>query len=137
LYLLFSRHWQHRYPTLQDIKAIQQSRNPQRLNYAWHRFTLVLMILTLLVALYTGLGMYKPVQFSWIVESVGGDWQALRIAHFLPVLLIAFLVWQHVQRVLKIGQIPLLQSIFVDAYRPKSSGNHSPILTDSSPPDPH
>jgi thiosulfate reductase cytochrome b subunit len=80
---------------------------------------LVGMIGTLLLSLYTGLGMYKPVQWSWIVDSVGGDWQALRIAHFIPVVLVILLVIQHLQNVLHIGQKPLLQSIFIDAYRPK------------------
>jgi thiosulfate reductase cytochrome b subunit len=119
VYLLVSGHWRRRYASYQDLKALQQSHNSQRRNYAWHRLTLVGMIGTLLLSLYTGLGMYKPVQWSWIVDSVGGDWQALRIAHFVPVVLMTLLVLQHIQKVLHIGQMPLLQSIFVDAYRPK------------------
>jgi thiosulfate reductase cytochrome b subunit len=123
VYLLMSGHWRHRYPSAQDVKALQQSQNPQRRAYAWHRFTLVGLILTLLFSLYTGLGMYKPVQWSWIVDSVGGDWQALRIAHFLPVVFLTLLVLQHLQKLWQIGQQPLLESIFVDAYRPKKSSS--------------
>lgn len=121
LYLLISGHWRRRYPNLQDLKALSFSHNPKRRTYAWHRLTLVGLILTLLLSLYTGLGMYKPVQLSWIVESVGGDWQALRIAHFLPVVVIVALATAHVSHIFKIGEWALVQSIFFDAYRPKKA----------------
>jgi thiosulfate reductase cytochrome b subunit len=121
LYLLLSGHWQQRYPNLQDLKALSFSQNPKRRTYAWHRLTLVAMILTLGLSLYTGLGMYKPVQLSWIVDSVGGDWQALRIAHFIPVVVIVALAATHVSHIFKIGDWPLVQSIFFDAYRPKKT----------------
>ncbi len=117
VYLLVSRHWQQRYPSLKDLKAIQSGKNPKRITYSWHRITILLLIATLLWSLVTGLGMYKPVQFSWIVSLVGGEWQALRIAHFLPVVAIVLLSWSHIRHGLKIGGWPLLQSIFVDAYR--------------------
>jgi thiosulfate reductase cytochrome b subunit len=120
VYLLLSGHWRRRYPRVQDLKALSQSRNPKRRTYAWHRITLVAMISTLLLSLYTGLGMYKPVQLSWILDSVGGDWQALRIAHFLPVVVIVALGITHVRHILKIGDWPMAQSIFFDTYRPKS-----------------
>lgn len=129
IYLLVSGHWRHRYPSVKDFKALRYSTNSVRLNYAWHRFTLVLMVLTLLFSLYTGLGMYKPVQLSWIVASFGNDWQALRIAHFLPVVMITLLGWQHVSRMWRLGQGPLLQSIWVDTWRPSLK------LTQTSPAD--
>lgn len=121
IYLLVSRHWQRRYPGLKDLKALQSSSNPKRVRYAWHRITMLSLVITLLWSLYTGLGMYKPVQLSWILNLVGGDWQALRIAHFLPVTVLTVLISLHVWHGFKVGGWPLLQSIFVDAYRSKSN----------------
>ncbi len=117
LYLLISGHWRRRYPTLKDLKAIGSSSSPQRIRYAWHRITILLMILVSLMALYTGLGMYKPVQLAWIVDSVGGDWQALRISHFIPVVAIPALALFHVALGFSVGGWSLLQSIIVDGYR--------------------
>lgn len=126
LYLVVSGHWQHRYPSLRDLRALRFSHNPVRLDYAWHRLTLVLMVLTLLFSLYTGLGMYKPVQLSWIIASFGNDWQALRVAHFLPVVVIVVLGWQHVSRMWRLGRGPLLQSIWVDTFRFSLKSTQSP-----------
>uniref|UniRef100_B8HW75 Cytochrome b561 bacterial/Ni-hydrogenase domain-containing protein n=1 Tax=Cyanothece sp. (strain PCC 7425 / ATCC 29141) TaxID=395961 RepID=B8HW75_CYAP4 len=121
VYLIISGHGRRRYPSPQDLKALRLTTNPKRITYAWHRLTLLMMILTLLSSLYTGLGMYKPVQFDWIVESFGNDWQALRIAHFLPVVMIVILARNHIGYIFKIGDWPLLQSIFVDADRQKDA----------------
>jgi thiosulfate reductase cytochrome b subunit len=116
VYLLGSKHWRHRYPSLQDIKALQRSQNPQRKNYALHRLTLLALVLVLLLSLYTGLGMYKPLQLGWILTSIG-DWQALRISHFLPVVLLPLFMLIHVRQAWVIGGWQLIQSIIVDAYR--------------------
>ncbi len=117
VYVFMSRHWQRRYPGKKDLKCIVKKANPKRVNYAWHRLTLLALIVMLLLGLYTGLGMYKPVQFAWIVSSLGGDWMALRIAHLLPVLVLPILAVIHVWRGYQVGGFTLLQSILFDAYR--------------------
>lgn len=135
IYLLVSRHWQRRYASLQDLKALWLSRNPQRRTYAWHRLTLIFLILTLLLSLYTGLGMFKPVQFHWIVASLGNDWQALRVAHFLPVVLIPLLAWGHLRHILRLGGWLLAQSMFWDTFRSgRSPQGQTPAVIDKSEP---
>ncbi|MBD2101246.1 cytochrome b/b6 domain-containing protein [Leptolyngbya sp. FACHB-261] len=106
-----------RYLGSRDLRALWSGQNPKRSEYAKHRLVFTLMVPVLLLALYTGLGMYKPVQFDWIVASIGGDWQALRIAHFLPVVLLLGLTALHLVQVIRVGGWELAQSIFVDAYR--------------------
>ncbi len=92
LYILLTRRWQHRFVGTKDLKALQKSRNPKRLVYAWHRIVYTSIIPILLLAVLTGLGMYKPAQLHWIVDMFG-SWQALRIVHFASVpLLIVFAI---------------------------------------------
>src|SRR4028118_320370 len=57
LYIFITRRWKHRFLASNDLKALQQSRNPKRKNYAWHRLTYTAIIPILLLALLTGLGM--------------------------------------------------------------------------------
>lgn len=127
VYVIISRHWQRRYPGQKDLKAILKKANPKRVNYAWHRLTLLALIVVLLLSLYTGLGMYKPVQFAWIVDSIGGDWMALRISHFLPVVVLPILALIHIWRGYQAGGFALLQSIVFDGYRrgPRSAKSPS------------
>ncbi len=92
LYIFITRRWQHRFVGTKDLKALQKTRNPKRLVYAWHRIVYTSIIPILLLAVLTGLGMYKPAQLHWIVEMFG-SWQALRIVHFASVpLLIVFAI---------------------------------------------
>jgi thiosulfate reductase cytochrome b subunit len=89
IYVVISRRWQHRYVGKNDIKALQKSSNSQRINYAWHRIIYTIIIPILFFSIFTGIGMYKPAQFPWIVDFFG-SWQALRIVHFasVPIFLI-------------------------------------------------
>ncbi len=103
VYLLISSRGRRHYPNISDLKTLEVGTNPKGVQYMWHRITIALMVVTLLFSLYTGLGMYKPVQFSWIIATFGNSWQALRIAHFLPVVLLVILIWDHIGRGFKIG----------------------------------
>ncbi|MBD2459371.1 cytochrome b/b6 domain-containing protein [Nostoc sp. FACHB-87] len=92
LYILITRRWRHRFVGTNDLKALQKSQNPQRLIYAWHRIVYTSIIPVLLLALFTGIGMYKPAQFPGIVDMFG-NWQALRIVHFASVpMVIVFII---------------------------------------------
>ncbi|GJD20594.1 hypothetical protein RIVM261_055500 [Rivularia sp. IAM M-261] len=111
IFVLVTRRWRHRYVGLLDIKALQKSQNPKRLTFAWHRIAYTSIIPILLFAIFTGIGMYKPAQFPWIVDFFG-SWQALRIVHFatVPLVLIFALVHSYLAR--KVGGTEFTESMF-------------------------
>jgi thiosulfate reductase cytochrome b subunit len=112
LYILISRRWERRFVGVKDLKALQVGQNPKRKAYAWHRLVYTAIVPVLLLALLSGLGMYKPAQFSWILSLFGGDWQALRIVHFLTVPTVIVFALVHSLLGLKVGGVRLLNSIF-------------------------
>jgi thiosulfate reductase cytochrome b subunit len=111
VYVVMTKRWRHRYASDKDVKALLVGQNPKRKNYAWHRLVYTLMIPILLLAIYSGLGMYKPAQFYWIVDSFGG-WDALRITHFMIVPIAIALGAIHSQLGRKAGGDRLLDSMF-------------------------
>jgi thiosulfate reductase cytochrome b subunit len=111
LYILISRRWKHRFLGSNDLKALQKSGNPKRLAYAWHRFAYTAIIPVLLLAIFSGLGMYKPAQLYWIVDFFG-SWQALRIVHFMSVPIVVIFAIIHSLLGLKVGGQRLLESMF-------------------------
>jgi thiosulfate reductase cytochrome b subunit len=113
LYVLATQRWKHRFASDKDLKALQQSRNPKRRIYAWHRLVYTSIIPILLLALFTGIGMYKPAQFPWIVDCFG-DWFALRVVHFATVPLVILFAIAHSWLSLKAGGDRLVNSMFVD-----------------------
>jgi thiosulfate reductase cytochrome b subunit len=64
-----------------------------------------------LLAIVSGLGMYKPVQLYWIVDCFG-SWQALRIVHFVSVPIVVIFAIAHSLLGLKVGGQRLLESMF-------------------------
>lgn len=111
LYVLLTRRWQHRYANTKDVKALVMSQNNKRKNYAWHRLVYTAIIPILFLSIYSGLGMYKPAQFYWIVDSFGG-WEALRITHFMAVPITIILAAIHSQLGRQVGGDRLLDSMF-------------------------
>ncbi|ARV57464.1 thiosulfate reductase cytochrome B subunit (membrane anchoring protein) [Nostocales cyanobacterium HT-58-2] len=111
IYIFISRRWRHRFIGVNDIKALQKSKNSQRLTYAWHRIVYTAIIPILLLALLTGIGMYKPAQFPWIVD-IFGSWQALRIVHFSSVPIVILFVIVHFLLGRKAGGKKLTESMF-------------------------
>ncbi|MBW4697912.1 MAG: cytochrome b/b6 domain-containing protein [Aphanocapsa lilacina HA4352-LM1] len=111
LYVFFTRRWKNRYVGKNDLEALQKSTNPKRRNYAVHRLVYTAFIPVLLLALLTGLGMWKPVQFGWIVAMFGG-WQALRTVHFLTIPTVLGLMAVHSLLALNVGQWKLVRSMF-------------------------
>ncbi|MGI2907762.1 cytochrome b/b6 domain-containing protein [Tolypothrix sp. VBCCA 56010] len=111
IYVLITRRWRHRFVNINDIKALQKTQNSKRLSYAWHRIVYTAIIPILLLALFTGIGMYKPAQFSWIVDMFG-SWEALRIVHFSSVPSVILFVLIHWQLGRKAGGEELTESMF-------------------------
>ncbi|AFZ00505.1 cytochrome b/b6 domain-containing protein [Calothrix sp. PCC 6303] len=111
IYIFITRRWKHRFVGANDIKALQKSQNPKRSTYAWHRIIYTSIIPILLLAIFTGIGMYKPAQFPLIV-SFFGSWQALRIVHFSSVPLVITFVIMHSLLGRKAGGTELTESMF-------------------------
>ncbi|MBW4683568.1 MAG: cytochrome b/b6 domain-containing protein [Komarekiella atlantica HA4396-MV6] len=111
IYVLITRRWRHRFMGVNDLKALQKTQNPQRLVYAWHRIVYTAVIPILLLALFTGIGMYKPAQFPWIVDMFG-SWQALRIVHFASVPMFILFAVIHSLLGRKAGGSKLTESMF-------------------------
>jgi thiosulfate reductase cytochrome b subunit len=111
IYVVATRRWQHRFAAANDLKALRESTNPKRRIYAWHRLAYTGIILVLLLALFSGIGMYKPAQFPWIVDFFG-DWFALRVTHFLSVPAVILFAIVHSWLALKAGGERLVNSMF-------------------------
>jgi len=111
VYIFITRRWKQRFVGSSDLKALQRSQNAKRKNYAWHRLIYTAIIPVLLLAVLSGLGMYKPAQFHLIVEMFG-SWQSLRIVHFISVPTVIIFAAIHSWLGLKVGGSRLLQSMF-------------------------
>lgn len=111
IYVLVTRRWRHRFVANNDLKALQAGKNPKRKIYAWHRIVYTAIIPILLLAIFTGIGMYKPAQFPWIVNFFG-DWFALRVVHFATVPLVLLFAIVHSLLALKAGGERLVNSMF-------------------------
>ena len=112
LFVFISRRWQRRFASSSDIKAIQVSENVKRKSYAWHRLVYTLIIPILILAIASGLAMYKPVQLHWLA-SLFGDWQTLRTVHFITVPTVLLFTFVHSLFGLKVGGTRLIKSMFV------------------------
>ncbi|MEH2069427.1 MAG: cytochrome b/b6 domain-containing protein [Nostoc sp.] len=111
IYVLITRRWRHRFVGANDLKALQKTQNSKRLIYAWHRIVYTAIIPILLLALFTGIGMYKPAQFHWIVDLFG-SWQALRIIHFASVPIVILFAVIHSLLGRQAGGSQLTESMF-------------------------
>lgn len=112
LYVVITRRWRHRFISGKDLKAIRISQNETRKNYAWHRLTYTAIIPVLLLAIASGLAMYKPVQFYWL-SHLFYDWQTLRTVHFMTVPIVLLFTLIHSLLALKVGTPRLIKSMFL------------------------
>lgn len=110
-YIFLTKRWQRRFSGANDLKALQIGRNAKRKAYAWHRLVYTAIIPVLLGAIISGLGMYKPAQLHWIVDFFG-DWQALRVVHFMTVPIVVIFAVVHSLLAIKVGGVRLINSIF-------------------------
>jgi len=112
IYIVLTKRWKNRFISQSDLKALQKSQNAKRTNYAWHRLTYTAIIPVLLLSIFTGIGMYKPAQFDWIV-NLFGSWKALRIVHFIAVPTFVIFALLHSFLAFKVGGSRLIQSMFI------------------------
>lgn len=112
LYVLITRRWQHRFASSNDVKAVQVSQNAKRKTYAWHRLVYTAIVPILLLAIASGLAMYKPAQLPWLA-ALFGDWQTLRTVHFSTVPTVLLFTFVHSLLALRVGTLRLVKSIFL------------------------
>ena len=112
LYILISRRWKKRFASSSDLKALQVSQNVKRKNYALHRLIYTIIIPVLLLAIISGLAMYKPAQFYWL-SGLFGSWQTLRTVHFISVPIIILFTVVHSLLALTVGSTRLVKSMFL------------------------
>ncbi len=112
LYIVLTRRWNRRFVDSQDIKALQSSHNVKRKNYAWHRLVYTAIIPVLVLAIISGLAMYKPAQFAWL-SGLFGSWQILRTVHFITVPTVLLFTFLHSILALKVGGLRLVNSMFL------------------------
>lgn len=111
VYIAITRRWQHRFASSGDLKALRVSQNEKRKNFAKHRLIYTAIVPVLLLAIASGLAMYKPAQFHGLA-ALFGDWQTLRTVHFMTVPLVLAFSLVHSLLALKVGQLRLVKSMF-------------------------
>jgi thiosulfate reductase cytochrome b subunit len=112
LYIAITRRWQRRFASTSDLKALQVGQNAKRKTYSWHRLVYTAIIPVLLLAILSGLAMYKPAQLHWL-SGLFGNWQTLRTVHFLTVPTVILFTMAHSCFALKVGSIRLIKSMFL------------------------
>jgi thiosulfate reductase cytochrome b subunit len=112
IYIFLTKRWQRRFVSSSDLQALKAGQNPKRKAYAWHRVLYTGIIPVLLLAIASGLAMYKPVQLAWLA-NLFGNWQTLRTVHFMTVPITLLFLGTHVLMGLKVGGMRILRSMFV------------------------
>jgi thiosulfate reductase cytochrome b subunit len=112
LYILATRRWQRRFVSASDLKVLKSDQAPKRKTYSWHRLVYTAIIPILLLAILSGLAMYRPVQLHWL-SSLFGNWQTLRTIHFITVPTVLLFTLVHSFLALKVGTFRLVKSMFV------------------------
>jgi thiosulfate reductase cytochrome b subunit len=112
LFIFLTRRWQNRFASGSDFKALRVSQNEKRKRYAWHRLVYTAIVPVLLLAIATGLAMYKPAQLHWLA-ALFGDWQTLRTIHFITVPIVLCFTLVHSLMALRVGSMRLVKSIFL------------------------
>lgn len=112
LYVLVTRRWKRRFASSSDLQALLVSQNLKRQNYAWHRLVYTAIIPVLLLAILSGLTMYKPAQLHWLF-GLFRNWQTLRIIHFITVPTVMLFTTAHSLLALRVGSVRLIKSMFL------------------------
>lgn len=111
IYIFVTRRWKRRFVSSSDIQVLQTGQNAKRKTYSWHRLVYTGIVPVLLLAIATGLAMYKPAQFHWL-SGLFVNWQTLRTVHFITVPLVVLFTLMHSLLALKVGQFRLVKSMF-------------------------
>ena len=112
-YMIYAKHWRYLFPDRNSFKESFQvllhdlhiSKNPlpPQVKYnAAQRLTYTAVIFLGLLAVLSGLAMYKPVQLSWLSQSLGG-YVPSRVIHFIVTMsFVAFFI-VHIVQVIRAG----------------------------------
>ena len=111
IYIFLTQRWKKKFVSAQDLKALKVGRNPKRRTYAWHRIVYTGIIPVLLMAIVSGLAMYKSAQFHWL-SGLFINWQILRTVHFLTVPISLLFVLLHIIMGIRAGGLRLTRSMF-------------------------
>ncbi|MCY7337425.1 MAG: cytochrome b/b6 domain-containing protein [Chamaesiphon sp.] len=111
IYILLTQRWKRKFFSEQDLKALQVGKNPKRRIYSWHRLIYTGIIPVLILAIFSGLAMYKPAQFHWL-SGLFINWQTLRTIHFLTVPISLLFVLVHTIMGIRAGGLRLTRSMF-------------------------
>ncbi len=111
IFVFVTQRWQHRFASSGDLKALRASQNEKRKTFAKHRLVYTLIVPVLLLAIASGLAMYKPAQLHWLA-AMFGNWQTLRTVHFLTVPIVLAFTLIHSIMALKVGNLRLVKSMF-------------------------
>jgi thiosulfate reductase cytochrome b subunit len=111
IYIFLTQRWKKRFFSQQDLKALQVGQNPKRRTYAWHRLVYTGIIPVLLLAICSGLAMYKPAQLH-LLAGLFINWQVLRTVHFLTVPISVGFIFVHLVMGIRAGGLKLTQSMF-------------------------
>lgn len=112
LYIFITKRWEKRFVSSADVKALQVSQNAKRKTYAWHRVVYSAIIPILILAIVSGIAMYKPAQFDWLADLFV-NWQTLRIVHFATVPIVLGFTIVHAILGMKVGTFKLIRSMFI------------------------
>jgi thiosulfate reductase cytochrome b subunit len=111
-FIFITKRWKNRFAASNDIKALKVSANPKRKLFAGHKLIYTVILVPLLVAIASGLAMYKPAQLPWLA-TIFGDWQTLRTVHFMTIPIVLGMTFVHSITALKFGGIRLIKSMFI------------------------
>ena len=112
LYIFITKRWKNRFAATNDLKALKASANVKRKIFAGHKIVYTVIIPILLLAIVSGVVMYKPAQLHWLA-SIFGSWQVLRIVHFATIPIVLGFTFVHSFMALKFGGIRLVKPMFV------------------------
>jgi thiosulfate reductase cytochrome b subunit len=111
IYILLTQRWKRKFFSGQDLKALQVGQNPKRRIYSWHRLIYTGIIPVLILAIFSGLAMYKPAQLHWLA-GLFINWHILRIVHFLTVPISLLFILVHIIMGIRAGGLRLTRSMF-------------------------
>jgi thiosulfate reductase cytochrome b subunit len=111
-FIFITKRWKNRFAASNDIKALKASANPKRKLFAGHKLVYTVILVPLLVAIASGLAMYKPAQLPWLA-TLFGDWQTLRTVHFMTIPIVLGMTFVHSIMALKFGGLRLVKSMFI------------------------
>ncbi|MBD2454987.1 cytochrome b/b6 domain-containing protein [Nostoc sp. FACHB-87] len=111
VYIFSTKRWEKRFVSQGDLQVLQKGQNPKRKNYAWHRLIYTGIVPVLILAIASGVAMYKPAQLHWL-SGLFGSWQTLRVIHFITVPIVIIFVIGHFLLSQKVGGYRLIKSMF-------------------------